>query len=321
MVNGLKTLPKPYRDFAGYLREKFGRRVQKIPVDAGFTCPNRDGTVGEGGCLYCAPDGTASPRLRRDLSIKEQVKEGITHARRKYSDPLFIVYFQPYTNTYGPLNVLRDRYREGSDADPSVVGLAVGTRPDCLGDDVLDLLGEFSAEGKEVWVEIGLQSMHDKTLSLLNRGHDRAAFEKAVVRTAERGLKICVHLILGLPGESHHEMVETADYMASLPIDGVKIHSLYILEGTGLAKMLRGGDLRLLTHEEYIRLTCDFIERLRPDIIIQRLTGDPPPRGFVGPAWCREKRKTLNGILAEFASRGTCQGYRYTTFDSTPIHR
>lgn len=308
---------KPYRDFAGYLRKEFGTRVQKIPVDAGFTCPNRDGTLGVGGCLYCAEDGTASPVIDRKLSIKEQVRAGIARIERKYSDPRFIVYFQPHTNTYAPVETLRECYREGMDADERIVGLAIGTRPDCLGEEVLELLGEFSEY--EVWVEIGLQSMHDETLRLLNRGHDRDAFEDAVIRTRGRGFEVCVHVILGLPGESMTEMVETARYLSSLPVGGVKIHSLYVLDGTGLADMFGRGELDLLTMSEYIQVTCDFIEHLRADIIIQRLTGDPPRQGFLGPGWCREKRGVLAGIHTEFASRGSSQGSRCALTKQTPL--
>jgi radical SAM protein (TIGR01212 family) len=315
---------KPYRDFSGYLRGKFGTRVQKIPVDTGFTCPNRDGTLGVGGCLYCAEDGTASPVIDRKLSIKEQVRAGIAQIERKYSDPRFIVYFQPHTNTYAPIETLRECYREGLGADERIVGLAIGTRPDCLGDEVLKLLDEFLdlAPGrvwKEVWVEIGLQSMHEKTLKLLNRCHDLAVFERAVIRTAGNGFKVCVHVILGLPGESKTDMIETAQYLSSLPVDGVKIHSLYVLEGTGLADMFHRGELHLLTMAEYIQVTCDFLEHLRPDIIIQRLTGDPPPQGILGPGWCQDKRNVLAGIYTEFASRGTRQGFRYERIKQPPL--
>jgi radical SAM protein (TIGR01212 family) len=313
----MQSKPKPYRDFASYLRSKFGRRVQKIPVDAGFTCPNRDGTVGVGGCLYCSADGTASPVIMRELSIEEQVKRGIDRVRRKYSNPLFMVYFQPHTNTYAPVEVLSECYFKSLAVDKGIVGLAIGTRPDCLGEEVLGFLTEFL--DREIWIEIGLQSMHDKTLALINRGHDLATFEDAVLRTAEMDFKICVHVILGLPGESYNQMLQTADYLNMLPIDGLKIHSLYVVEGTGLADMFRKGKLNFLTMEEYISLTCDFLEHLRSDIIIQRLTGDPPPQGLLGPHWCKDKRKVLNGILAEFASRGTCQGSWYEKSKQTTI--
>lgn len=313
----MQSKPKPYRDFAGYLRGKFGKRVQKIPIDVGFTCPNRDGAVGVGGCLYCSADGTASPVIMRELPIEEQVKRGMDRIRRKYSDPLFMVYFQPHTNTYASVEVLSECYFKSLAVDKGIVGLAIGTRPDCLDEKVLELLTEFL--DREIWIEIGLQSMHDKTLTLINRGHDLATFENAVLRTAEKGFKICVHVILGLPGESYSQMLQTADYLALLPIDGLKIHSLYVMEGTGLADMLRQDKLNLLTMEEYIRLTCDFLEHLRPDIIIQRLTGDPPPQGLLGPDWCKDKRKVLNGILAEFAFRGTHQGSWYEKGRQTPI--
>lgn len=305
----MQSNPKPYRDFAGYLRRKFGRRVQKIPVDAGFTCPNRDGTVGVDGCLYCSADGTASPVIMREFSIEEQVKRGIDRVRRKYSNPLFMVYFQPHTNTYAPVKLLSECYSKCLAVDKEIVGLAIGTRPDCLAEEILELLAKFL--DREVWIEIGLQSMHDKTLTIINRGHDLATFENAVFRTAGMGFKICIHVILGLPGESNKQMLQTADYLSMLPIHGVKIHSLYVVERTGLADRLRRDMLNLLTMKEYISLTCDFLEHLRPDIIIQRLTGDPPPQGLLGPDWCRDKRKVLNGILAEFASRGTCQGSWY----------
>jgi hypothetical protein len=298
-----------YRDFNGYLRERFGERVQKVSLDAGLGCPNRDGSLSSGGCIYCDPLGSGSGALGRGLSVEEQLEQGVRSASRRYGARRFIAYFQSFTNTYAPVPVLRRLYDRALDM-PGVVGLAVGTRPDCVDDGVLDLLASYG-ERVLVWVEYGLQSAHDATLERIRRGHDAACFERAVRRTADRGLSVCAHIILGLPGESREEMLGTARYLAGLPVLGLKIHSLYVLEGTVLGRWYREGRVRCLDRDAYADRVVDVLERIPGEVVIQRLTGDPP-RGLplLAPGWARDKAGTLGRIHERLKERGTWQGKR-----------
>jgi radical SAM protein (TIGR01212 family) len=298
--------PLPYRDLNSFLREKFGERVQKVTLDAGLTCPNRDGRVGAGGCLYCNARGSGTGAWGRGLSIKEQLAAGIERLARRYGANKFIAYLQSFSNTYAPVARLNAIYREALD-HPQVVGLAVGTRPDCLPDEVLELLAELSRD-RLVWLELGLQSAHDKTLARLNRGHDAACFTTAAHRAAALGLPVVAHVILGLPGEGREHMLATARHLAALPLAGVKLHLLYIIKGSGLEALYRQGDYEPLTEERYISLTADFLEFLPPQMVIHRLTGDPHPEELVAPAWCRDKSRVLARIRAEFSRRGSQQG-------------
>jgi hypothetical protein len=298
--------PLPYRDINSYLRELFGERVQKVTLDAGFTCPNRDGRAGVGGCLYCNARGSGTGAFGQGLGIKEQLAAGIERLARRYGAARFIAYLQSFSNTYAPLARLESIYREAL-GHPQVVGLAVGTRPDCLPDEVLDLLAELSRD-RLVWLELGLQSAHDETLQRLNRGHDVACFTEAVQRSAAMGLPVVAHVILGLPGEGPEHMAATARYLANLPIAGVKIHLLYIIKGSGLEALYRRGDYAPLTEDAYISLVADFLELLPPQMVIHRLTGDPYPDELVAPAWCRDKSRVLSGIREELARRDSRQG-------------
>ncbi len=297
---------KRYRDFKTYLRERFGSTVFKLPLDAGFTCPNRDGRVGSGGCFYC--DGRGS-RLRRAgplPSVTEQVRAGMDHYRERRGARLFLPYFQTFTNTYAPLERLRALYDEAL-AFPEVVGLAVGTRPDCLPDEVIALLASYLPR-REVWVELGLQSIHPRTLALINRCHTAEEFTDAARRAAAAGLKVCAHVILGLPGESGEEMRETARALAGLPIAGVKIHLLLVLEGTPLAGLYRRGEVRLPSMEEYAARAADVLELLPPEVIIQRLTADGYRDILIAPAWANRKLEVLDAIQAELIRRDSRQG-------------
>uniref|UniRef100_A0A7C3V452 TIGR01212 family radical SAM protein n=1 Tax=Desulfobacca acetoxidans TaxID=60893 RepID=A0A7C3V452_9BACT len=296
----------PYRDLNSYLRERFGHRVQKVTLDAGLTCPNRDGRVGVGGCLYCNCRGSGTGAWGRGLSLRQQLEEGMTRLGRRYGASRFIAYFQSYSNTYGPLETLRTLYYEAL-AFPEVVGLSIGTRPDCLSPAILDLLAEIARE-RLLWLELGLQSVHDKTLRLINRGHDAACFTRAVAAAAALGLEVVAHVILGLPGEGPGEMAATARYLAGLPVQGVKIHLLYVVRGSALESLYRSGNYRPLEEGEYINLAADFLELLPPHLVIHRLTGDPHPEELVAPAWCRNKSRVLAGIRAELARRKSRQG-------------
>lgn len=299
-----------YRDYNTYLREIFGERVQKISLDAGFGCPNRDGTISSRGCIYCDARGSGTgAMINRCLSLEEQITEGIRFAEKKYKARRYIAYFQSFTNTYAPLSRLREVYQTAVNHD-GVVGLSVGTRPDCVDHEILGLLGSFQKD-RLVWVEYGLQSAHDVTLSRINRGHDVACFNKAVVMTKEFGLNICAHVILGLPGEDHNMMLDTARYVSALPVDGIKIHSLYVTKGTALADLYQNGEYTCLDRKEYIETLIDFLEMLPPEMVIQRLTGDPNPKELLAPQWTREKTLNLKLIKKRMEERDTWQGKKY----------
>jgi hypothetical protein len=298
--------PLPYRDLNTHLKGRFGQRVQKISLDAGFTCPNRDGTLGREGCLYCNPRGSGTGAWGRGLSLTAQLQAGAVGLAKRYGARKFIAYFQGFTNTYAPVAKLQALYDETL-AFPGVVGLSVGTRPDCLADGVLELLAGY-ARTHLVWLELGLQSAHDATLQRINRGHDVACFARAVRRAAACGLEVVAHVILGLPGEGREEMTATARFLAALPLQGVKLHLLYVVEGSPLARLYRQGAYEPLTEPEFAAAAVDFLEHLPPEVVIHRLTGDPHPRELLAPAWCLDKTRVLNRISQEFVRRGSRQG-------------
>jgi uncharacterized protein len=302
------TIGLPYRDLNSYLKERFGERVQKITLDAGLTCPNRDGRLGTRGCLYCNARGSGTGAWGRGQDLTSQISVGITRLARRYQAHKFIAYFQSFSNTYAPLKTLRTLY-ETALAFPQVVGLSIGTRPDCLADEVLELLAGY-ARNRLIWLELGLQSSHDATLRKLNRGHDVACFTAAAARAAAHGLEVVAHVILGLPQEGPREMAATADYLSSLPLQGVKIHLLYVVKDSEMAGLYRAGQYLCLTQEQYVELVVDFIERLPPHLVVHRLTGDPHPEELVAPAWPLDKSGVLAHIRKEFARRGTRQGSR-----------
>jgi radical SAM protein (TIGR01212 family) len=306
----------PYRDLNSYLKEHFGARVQKVTLDAGLTCPNRDGRVGVGGCLYCNIRGSGTGASHRGISITQQLEEGMERMARRYGASRFIAYFQSFSNTYAPVEKLRELYQEAL-AFPGVVGLSIGTRPDCLSPEILDLLADISRE-RLLWLELGLQSAHDETLKLINRSHDVACFTRAVMAAADRGLEVVAHVILGLPGEGPWEMAATARYLGTLPLQGVKIHLLYVASGSALERLYQSGDYRLLEEGEYVNLVADFLELLPSHLVIHRLTGDPHPEELVAPAWCRDKSRVLVGIRAELARRGSHQG---SAREDLPVHQ
>ena len=296
---------KRYKIFSEELKRVFGCRVQRISVDAGFSCPNRDGTVGSGGCIYCGGAGSGSFGIVRGASVSEQLEHGKEVMVRKYKAQRFIAYFQAYSNTYAPPEVLRALYDEAL-AVTDVVGLIVGTRPDCLPPEILELLVEYHHR-TYFWLELGMQSPHDRTLKSIRRGHDSAAFMAASKKVKALGLRLCVHVILGLPGESREEMLETPAILNDLGVDGVKIHLLHVSRGTELAGMYERGEVRLLERDEYVWLVCDFLERLHPRILIHRLTGDGG-KDLIAPLWSAAKFEVLNAIDDEMKRRGTRQG-------------
>lgn len=302
-------MEKKYFPFSEYLKGKFGTGVRKICIDGGFTCPNRDGRVGRGGCIYCNNTGF-NPNLRQErLSVKEQVLQGIEYMNKRYGAKKFIVYFQPFSNTYADLETLKSLYSDAVSHE-DVVGLAVGTRPDCVPNEVLDYMQSFSKK-YEVWIEYGLQSAHDRTLFLINRGHTFSQFVDAIERTKGRDIKICVHVILGLPGENEQDMMETAMSLSRMKIDGIKIHNLHVVKGTLLEKMFLNGECPVLTLEEYVRLACNFLELLPPETVVQRLCGDAPEDLLIAPQWCRNKSRVISEIDKEFIRRNSWQGSQF----------
>jgi uncharacterized protein len=303
-----------YVRFTDHLRATFGCRVHKVSIDAGFTCPNRDGTVTVGGCIYCN-NVSFSPGNRR-LSVTEQVSQGTHFLRQRYGAEKFIAYFQAYTNTYADAQHLRQLYDEAL-ACEDIVGLAIGTRPDCVPDAVLDMLAEYASR-TYLWLELGLESGHDQTLAFLNRGHTVAAFDDAVRRAQQRRLQLCTHLILGLPGESPADMLHTARYVAALGINAVKLHHLHVVRQTVLEKMYRRGNVPLLTLEEYAPLVVDCLEVLPPDMIIMRLMGDAPRRQLVAPEWSLDKLGALRRIAHEMAQRNAYQGRCFSASPTRP---
>lgn len=295
-----------YNDFNSVLRQQFGGRVQKITVDAGFSCPNRDGTLSNGGCIYCNPRGSGTGAHAKGISITEQLERGKTVLAKRYKAKLFLAYFQSFTNTYAPLETLEQLYSQALAVD-GVVGLSIGTRPDCVDPPVLDMLERYTANHL-VWVEYGLQSAHDKTLAAINRGHDFASFENAVSRTQNRGIQICAHVILGLPGENRQDMLATADILADMGIDGIKLHLLYVIAGTPLERLYHHNRYRCLEQTEYVETVCDFLERLPGTTVVQRLTSDPHPGELIAPDWSLKKNETLALIRETLVQRDTWQG-------------
>jgi radical SAM protein (TIGR01212 family) len=309
MIEARPSLPPAsdrYYPYSRFLRERFGVRVHRVTVDGGFTCPNVDGTVTVGGCVYCDNRSFSPNRRGPRQSIRDQVKHGIETLQQRYKARHFIAYFQAATNTHAPVEKLRRLYDEALD-HPQVVGLAVGTRPDSVPDPVLDLLERYATK-RYVGLELGLQSRHDRSLDWMNRGHHFDAFVDAVWRAQRRGLDVCAHVILGLPGESTDDMLSTADSIAALPIQGVKIHNLHVVHDTPMEAMYRDGQVTMLERDDYVRLVCDFLERLPADVVIHRLNGDAPPDYLVAPLWCLDKAGLLRDIVSELTRRGSRQG-------------
>ncbi len=294
--------------YGSYLRRRFQCRVSKVNVDGGFTCPNRDGVKGTGGCIYC--DNTSfSPRgTQNEIPVEQQMAEGMAYHRRRLGSEKFIIYFQKFTNTYGPLEKIRELYRRAL-AHSDVIGISVGTRPDCLSDEALDLLEEI-ARTRYVCLELGLQSMDDGILRRINRGHDVAEYLRAVERISGRGIELCTHLIYGFPGETADGFLGTADFIAALPIHSLKIHQLHAVRGTRLAEMHHEGGFIPLTHAEYVSTVCDFLERIPPRVAIQRLYGSAPLAIRVAPTWDLKNNQMWYSVINELKRRGTWQGFR-----------
>lgn len=299
---------KPYNFFGDYLHERFGIRILKLSLDAHLNCPNRDGTFDSEGCIFCAADGSASPNISPRSDILTQMKSARDAFRRGSVPTKYIAYFQAFTNTYAPVKKLKELY-DTALSFPEVVGLMIGTRPDCLSDEVLDLLASYKRDDFELWLEIGMQTVHNKSLQFLNRHHTHAQTLDAVARVASRNINICLHIILGIPDESWEDMMVTAQEVSPLPIQGVKLHHLHVIRGTKLEKLYREEHIELMTVNEYVSTACDFLERLRGDILIHRLSGDRDRETLIAPAWGLHKGTVIKAIEDEFLRRGTHQGF------------
>jgi hypothetical protein len=288
------------------LQQRFGHRVHKVSVDAGFTCPNVDGTVAVGGCTFCDNRSFSPSRRLPRQGIAGQIQEGIARLRSRYGCDHFLAYFQPATNTYAAVDKLQRVYREAL-RQPGILGLVIGTRPDCVPEEVLRLLEEL-AQGVYVSVEYGLQTIHDRSLDWMNRGHHYDALLDAIERSRGRGFEIGAHVMLGLPGESHADMMATAQELARLRLDSVKLHHLYVVHNTRLADEVAAGRVQLLGRDEFVRTLIDFLERLPPETVVERLSGDAPPEFLIGPDWCRDKPAVLAAVRQELERRDTWQG-------------
>lgn len=300
---------KRYHSLNYFLREKFGEKVFKISLDGGFSCPNRDGTISSGGCLFCSERGSGDFAGDRDFSISKQFDDIKNMMAKKWSKGKYIAYFQAYTNTYAPIKVLKTKYEEALKQE-DVVALAIATRPDCLGEEVLDLLSEIN-EKFYVWVELGLQTCNDETAKKINRGYKLDVFEEAIKKLKDRNIDFVVHSIFGLPGENKEDMLKTVDYIAHSGAKGVKFHLLHLMKNTPLVKLYERGELEFLSQEDYIELLCKSIEMLPQDIVVHRLTGDAPRSLLIGPTWSLKKWEVLNSIDKAMVDNEVYQGKKF----------
>lgn len=297
---------KRYFQFSQYLKNKFGKKVYKITLDAGFSCPNRDGTISSGGCIFCDEGGSFSQAHSKLLPINQQILKGIETLSTRFKAEKFMAYFQAYSNTYKPVEELKIIY-DSALCHKDIVGLSIGTRPDCVDSEKLDLIASYT-DKYETWLEYGLQSIHDKTLKFINRGHDFETFLKAYKETKKRGIKVCAHIILGLPNETKEDMLETVSRLADLGIDGVKFHCLCIFPNTKLYDMYQAGNIKLLEEEEYIQISCDCLELLPKTTTIHRLGGNGLQAIKIAPDWLNKKFEILNRIDDELEKRYSYQG-------------
>lgn len=290
-----------YYSLNQYLKDTFGEKVYKIALDGGFTCPNRDGTLGTGGCIFCSGAGAGEFAQNRGLSINQQLVQGKALLSKKIKDGKYIAYFQAFTNTYGPVERLRQLYEEAL-APEDIVALSVATRPDCLPQEVVELLAELNRK-KPVWVELGLQTMHERTADYIRRGYPLRVYEDAVCRLKAAGLTVITHVILGLPYETEQEMKQTVSYVGQSGVDGIKLQLLHVIRGTDLEREYLSGKFEVLTMEAYVKLVADCLELIPPQMVVHRLTGDGDKRTLVAPMWSADKKRVLNALNAELRKR------------------
>ncbi len=283
-----------YLSFNKYLKDKFGQKVYKISLDGGFTCPNRDGKTGTRGCIFCSKGGSGDFAESREMSITEQIENGKKRVEKKIKSGKYIAYFQSFTNTYAPVEILRQKYEEAIN-HPDIVALSIATRPDCLGDDVLRLLDEMN-KIKPVFVELGLQTIHQKSAKYIRRGYDLSVYDKAVRDLKKIGVNVVVHVILGLPNESENDMLETVKYVCESGANGIKLQLLHVIDGTDLAKDYKKGLFKTLEFDEYVNLIVKCVKIIPKDIVIHRLTGDGAKKDLIAPLWSADKKRVLNAI-------------------------
>lgn len=295
-----------FNTFGRYLKKIFGTTVYKVNVDAGFTCPNRDGTLGTTGCIYCNNSSFRPSRCSPEIPLRQQIQNGILYISSRYKADKFLVYFQPYTNTYAPVEELSRLYEEAL-SFPSVIGLAIGTRPDCVDEEKIELL-ERLAERHFILIEYGLQSIYDKTLQYIRRGHDYETFLKALKMTVGRGIHIGAHIIVGFPTETREEMIAMADEISCLPIEFLKIHQLQVVKGTILAQQYKENPFPTFEYNEYLDFLVDFIERLSPNIVLQRLFATAPDDMLIAPKWGKTRQQIIRDIEERFIERDAFQG-------------
>lgn len=305
---------KPYHSFDYMLKERFGEKIYKVALDAGMTCPNRDGTLGSRGCIFCSAGGSGDFAGSRQDSITQQIEKQAASIRQKRGVAKFIAYFQAYTNTYAPVDYLRKIYTEAI-SHPDIVAISIGTRPDCLGEDILQFLDELNQK-KPVWVELGLQTIHETTARYIRRGYPLSCFEQAVSELRKRNLDVIVHTILGLPGESKNDILSTIEYLNHGDIQGIKLQLLHVLKGTDLAEDYLAGKFQVYSMEEYLELVIDCLEHLNPEIVIHRLTGDGPKDLLIAPLWSSAKRTVLNTLHRECKLRHAFQGKQYKPMEN-----
>lgn len=297
---------KPYHSLDYMLKERFGEKVYKVTLNGRMSCPNRDGTIGHGGCIFCSAGGSGDFAADAALSITRQIDSQIALLSAKRPIHKYIAYFQAYTNTYAPMDYLEKIFSEAL-AHPGIVALSIGTRPDCLGDEVVALLSRLNRI-KPVWVELGLQTIHEDTARYIRRGYPLSCFEDAFERLQKEGLETIVHTILGLPGESREDILETMDYLSGKQIQGIKLQLLHVLRGTDLATDYLSGKFQVLNREEYLDLVADCLEHLDPSIVIHRVTGDGPKDLLIAPLWASRKREVLNLLHHRLKERHSYQG-------------
>lgn len=302
---------KPYHALDYMLRERFGEKVYKVTLNGGMSCPNRDGTLGNGGCIFCSSGGSGDFAADAALSITEQIESQITMLRAKRPIRKFIAYFQAYTNTYAPVPYLTRIFEEAL-SHPDIIALSIGTRPDCLGPEVISLLSRLNRQ-KPVWIELGLQTIHEDTARYIRRGYPLSRFEEAVKNLRAEGIEVIVHTILGLPGETDEQILATMDYLNRQDIQGVKLQLLHVLRGTDLAKDYEAGRFSVYTKDAYLDLVIRCLETLRPDLVIHRVTGDGPKELLIAPLWASRKREVLNDLHHRMKVRGSFQGKLFQT--------
>lgn len=299
-------MQKAYTAFSEYLKDKYGEKVYKITVDAGFSCPNRDGTISKGGCIFCDESGSFSKAHSSELDIKNQIITGISALNTRFGAQKFLAYFQAFSNTYAPTEKLKKIY-DSAFCDERILGISIGTRPDCVDNEKLDLIASY----KNPWLELGLQSTHDITLKKINRGHDYKCFLNAYELAKQKGIKVCVHMVLGLQDETKEMMLESAKRLAKLEIDGIKLHMLTVLDDAPLSKIYKEKPFELLDMRSYCELVCDFLELLPPKTTIHRLAGSGYSKTLIAPKWVNNKFETLNLIDKIFEQRKSKQGAKF----------